>query len=102
MYVVYLRLSSSLASGDVMMTDSNGRDMIRRAKNTRTTWKLNVSACVRNFSVLCVCPEPIWALGTMSRVWNCGDILFQAWKSLILPLSAVTAAGGDPSSFNIL
>lgn len=34
-----------------MMTDSNGRDMMRRAKNARATWDLTVRECVRACAV---------------------------------------------------
>ena len=40
---VIVRLSTGLASGGVLHTDSNGRDMQRRLRDFRPSWNLNTS-----------------------------------------------------------
>lgn len=39
---VVLRISTDLATGGVLYTDSNGREMLRRDRNLRPTWALEV------------------------------------------------------------
>jgi hypothetical protein len=40
---VVLRYSSGIRSGGAFFTDANGRAMVRRARDARPTWDLNVT-----------------------------------------------------------